>query len=266
MTLRTWSVAQIRQLLAGGTADPRLLRALARDPRAGVRQLVRRVRAQQAREARRAARWEDLAAVERRYRRLGFTVIAGVDEAGVAPLAGPVVAAAVVLPPEARWPDLDDSKRLPPVRRDALYARIMTEAVAVAAAQASVEEIDALNILQATRLAHRRAVEALSVRPHLVLLDGRYPADLPVPQAALVDGDARCACIAAASVVAKVTRDRLMRELDAAYPPYGFARHKGYPTREHLEAIRRWGPSPVHRRSFSSAWERQEVLAMEISG
>ena len=181
----------------------------------------------------------------------------------MAPLAGPVVAAAVVLPPEARWPHLDDSKRLPPARREDLYVRIVSEAVAVATGEATVEEIDRLNILQATRLAHRRAVEALGIRPHLVLLDGRYPADLPVPQAALVDGDARCACIAAASVVAKVTRDRLMRQLDAAFPQYGFGRHKGYPTRAHLEAIRRWGPSPVHRRSFASAWERQQALVLD---
>ncbi len=261
MDPRGYTVADVRRLLNGaGPVDPRLLRALARDPRRGVRRLLQTLRTRREREERLAARWEALAAVERQYRLLGFTVIAGVDEAGVAPLAGPVVAAAVVLPADACWPDLDDSKRLPPARREALYARILDQAVAVGTGQATVEEIDRLNILQATRLAHRRAVEGLGVRPHLVLLDGRYPADLPVPQAALVDGDATCACIAAASVVAKVTRDRLMRELDAAYPQYGFARHKGYPTRDHLRAIRRYGPSPAHRRSFSSAWERQQTL------
>jgi ribonuclease HII len=261
VNLRTCTVAQIHRLVGGDSpVDPHLLRALARDPRAGVRRLGQRLRARQARQARQALRWEALTAVEQQYRRLGFASIAGVDEAGVAPLAGPVVAAAVILPPGIRWPDLDDSKRLPPARRDDLYARIVATATAVAIGQATVEEIDRLNILQATRLAHRRAVEGLGVRPHLVLLDGRYPADLPVPQVALVDGDATCACIAAASVVAKVTRDRLMRELDVAYPQYGFARHKGYPTREHLEALWRWGPSPVHRRSFASAWERQQML------
>jgi ribonuclease HII len=203
---------------------------------------------------------------EEEQRTAGFTAIAGVDEVGVAPLAGPVLAAAVILPPDIHLPQLNDSKQLTPVQRDVLYEQIMAVACTVHMGMATVEEIDRLNILQATRLAHRRAIMGLSVRPQLVLIDGRFPANVPVPQLVVIDGDATCASIAAASVVAKVTRDRLMTDLDPRYPSYGFAQHKGYGTKQHLDAIRRHGLTPLHRRSFLPVRVRQEsLLAVEAT-
>ena len=145
-----------------------------------------------------------------------------------------------------------------------LYEQITACAVACQIGMATVEEIDRLNILQAMRLAHRRAILGLPIRPQLVLIDGRYAADVPVPQLVIVDGDATCGSVAAASVMAKVTRDRMMADLGRQFPQYGFGRHKGYGTREHLEAIRRYGVTPVHRRSFSTVRAHQETLQLSI--
>jgi len=182
---------------------------------------------------------------------VGVDLVAGVDEAGRGPLAGPVCAAAVILHP-ARIPDgLDDSKRLPEAAREALEPEIQLSAQAWAVAWASTAEIDRLNILQASLLAMRRAVWALHLTPTLALVDGnRCPTDLPCVARALVGGDGLEPSISAASVLAKVARDREMCRLDAEYPQYGFARHKGYGTREHLAALGRHGPCAIHRRSF----------------
>ncbi|MCL6515657.1 MAG: ribonuclease HII [Alicyclobacillus sp.] len=182
-------------------------------------------------------------------------VYAGVDEAGRGALAGPVVAAAVVLngPPE-RWVFVDDSKSLTYRQREALYERILRDAAAVSVGFASAAEIDEMNILQAARLAMGRAVEGLSVPVGLVLADGPYAPVFPTrPLRAVpvIDGDARCLSIAAASIVAKVARDRWMRGQAGAYPAYGFERHVGYGTPEHLSALATHGPTPLHRRSFA---------------
>jgi len=180
----------------------------------------------------------------------GWQVVAGVDEAGRGPLAGPVVAAAVVLPEAWKPGELDDSKRLPPSVREALYLRIVQEAVCWSVAVVEAEEIDRLNILRATHLAMARALDALPARPCGALVDGLAVPGLPCPHRPIVGGDACCVSIAAASILAKVSRDRLMVELDALHPGYGFARHKGYGTREHLLALQKLGVSPCHRRSF----------------
>jgi ribonuclease HII len=178
--------------------------------------------------------------------------VAGIDEAGRGPLAGPVVAAAVVLPAGFTHALLNDSKVLLPAVRAAIYAELTTNpAVAWAFAIVDSVEIDRLNILRATHEAMRRAFAALPCRPEHVLIDGRPVHPFPVEHTALVDGDAISLSIAAASVIAKVTRDRLMVELDAQYPVYGFAQHKGYATREHLAILARDGPCPIHRFSFS---------------
>lgn len=200
---------------------------------------------------RRAARMGVLLRVERALWQSGIGRVAGVDEAGVGPLAGPVVAAAVIAAPQTRWLGVDDSKALRPALRAQLEERIRAEALAVGVGTAEVDEIDRVNIYQATLLAMRRAVEALGLAPEHVLVDARTIPGLAVPQTAYVRGDARSFSIAAASIVAKATRDRLMLDLDARYPEYGFARHMGYGTRQHLEALRRHGPSPAHRRSFA---------------
>ena len=178
-------------------------------------------------------------------------LLAGVDEAGRGPLAGPVVAAAVMLDERAPIRGLADSKTLGLRARERLYDEIMAKALCCRIAQASVDEIDHLNILQATLLAMRRAVEGLRLRPHLVVVDGNRPPALAVPVRTIVKGDAKVACISAASILAKVHRDRLCEELHAQHPQYGFDGHKGYATKEHLDALRTHGPCPQHRRSFA---------------
>jgi len=177
-------------------------------------------------------------------------LVAGVDEAGRGPLAGPVTAAAVILDPGAPILGLDDSKRLTAARREALESEIITRALAWSVAEASVEEIDRLNILQATLLAMQRAVTGLSLAPVRALIDGNRCPRLPCPAEAIVGGDASVQVISAASILAKVARDREMARLDTLYPSYGLAQHKGYPTRAHIAALRTLGPSPVHRCSF----------------
>jgi ribonuclease HII len=178
--------------------------------------------------------------------------VAGLDEVGRGPLAGPVMAAAVILDPQGVPDGVNDSKRLSAKQREDLYEEIMACAVAVAIAGASHSEIDALNIRQATLLAQRRALAALAVPPRYVLIDGNdLPDRLHCPGRTIVKGDAICVSIAAASIVAKVTRDRLMAKLCRIYPSYGFSRHAGYATREHLAAIAAHGPCPFHRMSFS---------------
>ena len=181
----------------------------------------------------------------------GFVRIAGVDEAGVGPLAGPVVAAAVILPVGHRIARVDDSKKLSEAARDALAPVIRAEAIAWAVASASVQEIDALNIYQAGLLAMRRAVEALEPAPDALLVDARRVPGVPQPQTSIVGGDAASLSIAAASILAKTARDALMLELDAAHPQYGFARHKGYPTPAHLSALRAHGACAAHRTSYA---------------
>ena len=180
----------------------------------------------------------------------GPGLIAGVDEAGRGPLAGPVVAAAVVLDEQRPIAGLNDSKKLTARKREQLFDEIRAKALCFCIAQASVEEIDTLNILQATLLAMQRAVQGLRLKPAKVLVDGNRLPALPVPAEAIVKGDAKVRVISAASIVAKVRRDAWCAEVHEQFPQYGFATHKGYPTAEHLEALRRYGPSPVHRRSF----------------
>jgi ribonuclease HII len=189
--------------------------------------------------------------------------IAGVDEAGRGPLAGPVIAAAVILDPENPVIGLKDSKQLTPSRREALYLEITQKAIAWEVGRAGVEEIDRLNILQATLLAMRRAVVRLSPPARYVLVDGNQCPRLDCPVEAVVGGDSTIAAISAASIIAKVTRDREMVELDRRYPGYGLARHKGYPSREHLLALQRLGVTPLHRRSYAPV---RKLLSKEEEG
>ncbi len=180
----------------------------------------------------------------------GVVHIAGVDEVGRGPLAGPVVAAAVILDPQFHIDGLADSKKLSEKRRDALDLIIREHALAWSLGRAEVEEIDRINILQASLLAMRRAVEGLSIAPSHALVDGNRCPDLPCSVEAIVGGDSSEPAISAASIIAKVARDREMAELDLLYPGYGLAKHKGYPTRTHIEALQRLGVSDIHRRSF----------------
>ena len=199
------------------------------------------------------ARIERMTRRERECWQLGVR-LAGVDEAGRGPLAGPVVAACVAMPPEPLLMDVNDSKKVSEKKREALYDEIYRVAQAVGVGVASVEEIETLNIKNAARLAMKRAIEA--AHPDRILVDAERDLDVDVPQEGIVHGDAECYCIAAASIIAKVTRDRMMLELDREYQQYGFAQHKGYGTAAHYEALRAYGPCPAHRRLFiRSAFE-----------
>ncbi len=189
--------------------------------------------------------------VERRCHREGFRRIAGIDEAGRGPLAGPVVAAAAVFDPAEIIEGIDDSKRLSEKRREAIFDVILERALDFGVGISRQDEIDEYNILEATRMAMRRAVMNLRRSPDCLLIDGMPLPGIDIFQEAIVGGDARCRCIAGASIIAKVVRDRIMRDFDQKFPGYGFARNKGYPTREHLEAIQELGVLPIHRQTFA---------------
>lgn len=228
-----------------------LLAALRRDRRTGVRRLHDALRRRREREREERQRLDAMLHFERVLWKSGVERIAGVDESGVGPLAGPVVAAAVVFPPDVDLAGIDDSKKIvDPDRRDELAESIRAAASGWSVGVADVAEIDRLNVYHAAILAMRRAVEGLPEPPEHLLLDAREIEGLGIPQNRFERGDGINYSIAAASIVAKTHRDRLMRELDRRYPEYGFARHKGYGTAEHQEAIRTHGPSPIHRTSF----------------
>lgn len=180
----------------------------------------------------------------------GYEMICGIDEAGRGPLAGPVFAAAVILPEGLEDLGINDSKKLSEKKRDALYDLIREKAIAYSVASASEKEIDEINILNATFLAMKRAIDGLSVRPDIALVDGNRKPDTGIEELTLIKGDAKSISIAAASILAKVSRDRCLLELDKAYPEYQFAQHKGYPTKLHYEMLKEHGISPVHRLSF----------------
>ncbi|MBR1456801.1 MAG: ribonuclease HII [Oscillospiraceae bacterium] len=192
----------------------------------------------------------DLWSLENEIYDEGFTLLCGVDEAGRGPLAGPVYAAAVILPRGLVIEGLNDSKKLTEKKREALFEPICASAVAFAIARAEVEEIEELNILNATFLAMNRAVSRLDPQPQLALIDGNRDGGIRLESRCVVKGDSRCADIAAASILAKVSRDRYMLEMAERYPQYAFEKHKGYGTKQHYEAIRAFGPSPIHRMSF----------------
>ena len=244
----------------------RLRRRLRDDPRGGAQQLYetldKRLKGMR-RERRRIAKLFSYR--DELYAR-GLRVVAGIDEVGVGPLAGPVVAAAVILPDAVDLPGLDDSKKLSRRAREKLDEAIREQAVAVAIGESDPGEIDRINILQATLQAMRRAVAALTRRPEHLLVDARTIPGVAAPQTALVGGDSRDASIAAASIVAKVHRDALMRRYDEQHPGYGFTRHMGYGTAAHLAALRDLGPSPIHRRSFAPVAHALGGARGEVAG
>ena len=188
----------------------------------------------------------------------GYTAVCGCDEAGRGPLCGPVVAAAVILPRGLIIEGLNDSKKLTEKKREALFEVIKEKALAYGIAEASAEEIDEINILNASMLAMRRAVDALQVKADFCLIDGNASRGFTIPTETVVKGDSKSYSIAAASILAKVTRDRMCVELDASFPMYGIAKHKGYPTKEHMDAVRKFGPAPIHRKSFLKFLDKDE--------
>ena len=244
----------------GGRAMPAHIEAaLAADPRAGARAILEAVGRRRRENRAEGQRLRKMLRFETTLWTAGETYVAGVDEAGMSPLAGPVAAAAVILAPGTRIPEVDDSKRLDAETRERLAPIIKARAVAWAVSFAEVEEIDRINIYWAGLAAMRRAVTALAPAARHLLIDARKLRDLPLPQQAIVGGDGKSLSIAAASILAKTARDARMRELDGTYPGYGFAQHKGYPVPAHARALVRLGACPVHRRSFALV---REVLGL----
>jgi ribonuclease HII len=247
--LRTFYVERGRPL-------PRELEAAMRsDSRRGILNVLQSIQSRRRGNRREGQRLRTMLRFERELWQRGITAVAGVDEAGMSPLAGPVAAGAVVLAPGTRLPDVDDSKRLSESERERLAPIIRAQAVAWAVAFVEPDEIDRINIYRAGLLAMRRAVEALAVVPQFLLIDARRLKDVSIPQDPIVGGDGKSLSIAAASVLAKTARDARMRELETTYSGYGFGKHKGYGTREHVEALLRLGVTPIHRMSFAPVRE-----------
>lgn len=240
------TISEIEKRLAEGEVPDEFLAACREDKRRGVERLLQKFQ----REAAERERVAGLYTYEREAEKEGFSLVAGVDEAGRGPLAGPVVVAAVILPLGIYLPKLNDSKKLSAALRVSLYEVICEKAVALHCSIVDAATIDRVNIYQATVNGMYDAVLALDPNPQKVLIDAVPLTKLPMPSLSIVQGDAKSASIAAASIIAKVTRDRLMTQYDTQYPRYGFAKHKGYGTAQHLEALRAYGPCPIHRRSF----------------
>jgi ribonuclease HII len=230
-------------------------RALRADEHPSAKAILRAVDRRRREHRSEGQRLRSILRYERELWAAGTVRVAGVDEAGMSPLAGPVAAGAVIFPPGFRLPGVDDSKKLDPKERDRLAPLIQAAAVAWAVAFVEPEEIDRLNIYWAGLLAMRRAVEALGVVPEYLLIDGRKLQDLPIPQLRIFKGDEKSLTIAAASILAKTSRDARMVELDVRYPGYGFAQHKGYPVRAHREALKKQGACEIHRKSFARVRE-----------
>ncbi len=250
MTEKKQSISAIREIFAAAseTELPALYLEYEEDSRAGVQNLIQKYQKQEEALKKERERTEQMKIYEHKYEDLGW--ICGIDEVGRGPLAGPVVAGAVILPRDGKILYLNDSKQLTAKKRDELYDVIMREAVAVGIGYASPARIDEINILQATYEAMREAISKLSVKPDVLLNDAVKIPQVDIRQVPIIKGDAKSVSIAAASIVAKVTRDRLMEEYDKVLPGYGFASNKGYGSAEHIAALKEIGPSPIHRQSF----------------
>ncbi len=243
-------ISEIKKALQAASIDelPAFIEAYGSDTRSGVAALVRKAEKKRKDYQKELARTEEMKAFEKKYE--AFSYICGIDEVGRGPLAGPVTAGAVILPKDCDILYLNDSKQLTEKKREELFEVIMEKAVATGIGFASPKRIDEINILQATYEAMREAISELAVVPDLLLNDAVTIPEVSIRQIPIIKGDAKSVSIAAASIIAKVTRDRLMAEYDEIYPGYGFAANKGYGVQEHIEALKKLGPTPIHRRSF----------------
>ena len=244
------SAAKIKETLQAASTEklPEFIAEYETDPRSGVQKLVASARKKLDALEKEKQRIENLKKYEREYAQ--YSYICGIDEVGRGPLAGPVVAGAVILPKDCHILYINDSKQLSEKKREELYDVILEGAVSVGIGMASPERIDEINILQATYEAMRQAISKLSVQPQLFLNDAVTIPEVQIPQVPIIKGDAKSVSIAAASIVAKVTRDRMMEEYDKVLPEYGFASNKGYGSAAHIEALKKYGPSPIHRKTF----------------
>ena len=245
------TIMELKELFSLKQPDEEVIQLLKGDPRKGVKQLAGRLERKQQRQDKLRQVWQQREAYCDKLRNQGYNLICGLDEAGRGPLAGPVAAGAVVLPADCYLPGLDDSKKLSAAKREELAAWIQEIALGWEVVLISSSRIDEINILQATYQAMETALKRLKLEPHYLLLDGELELSTSIPQEKVIDGDARINAIAAASILAKVTRDTLMEEYHQQYPQYNFASNKGYGTAEHIAALEKYGPSPIHRHSFA---------------
>lgn len=250
-------ISEIKSILqaASDTELPAFINAYEKDVRPGVKVLVEKALKRQAAYEKELSRTEKMKEYEKKY--VSFSYICGIDEVGRGPLAGPVVAGAVILPKDCDILYLNDSKQLSEKKREELYALIMEKALATGLGVVVPERIDEINILQATYEAMRQAIGKLKHKPQLLLNDAVTIPGVSIKQVPIIKGDAKSISIAAASIIAKVTRDRMMVEYDRTYPQYGFASNKGYGAKAHIEAIKKFGPTPIHRRSFIGNFVRE---------
>lgn len=258
------TIAEIKNILASDDVPEDVMKVLMADERKGVQKLLLSYMKRLDRESKERLRVEKMYETENTFYKEGLSLIAGMDEVGRGPLAGPVTVAAVILPPHWFAAGLNDSKKVTPKHREELAEKIKKEAVAYSIISLPREEIDALNIYGATLTAMYQAVKSLSVQPEAVIVDA-MPVHLKIPVRSMIHGDARSASVAAASIIAKVHRDHLMEEYDKQYPGYGFAQNKGYGTKEHIDAIRELGVTPIHRRSFEPVKHMVETGNFKIN-
>lgn len=257
MNIGEMSIKEIRAWIEKLDELPKdFLQLLKEDKRAGVQEIARQQEAAIARQEKLALQWTEMTHYERQLRDKGHVHLFGVDEVGRGPLAGPVVAAAVCLSADFYLPGLNDSKKVPVATREAYYEIIMRDAIAVGIGSVDAGRIDAINILNATKEAMVKAITSASVAPDACLIDAVQLAGLTCEQVPIIGGDGKSVSIAAASIVAKVTRDRMMADFAKEYPQYGFDKHAGYGTAEHLAAIGRYGPTPIHRMTFTGVKEQ----------
>jgi ribonuclease HII len=257
INIKKMSLKKLQNLMneRGPEIYPEIIQVLGQDPRGGAQKLVRYCQVKLEEWQRERERLSRMFSYERQVWAMGYRLVAGLEEAGRGPLAGPVVAAAVILPGEAYLPGLDDSKRLSARRRQELYELIRERAVAIGIGMVHPEGIDEANVMMATYKAMVKAVNHLAVSPDYLLIDALHLPGVTHPQSPIVGGEGLSCSIAAASIVAKVTRDNHMIEMDRLYPQYGFAHHKGYGTAEHREALEKYGPCPIHRKTFGPVRE-----------
>ncbi|GED70272.1 ribonuclease HII [Brevibacillus reuszeri] len=257
MNVADMSIKEIRLAIEKMDEVPKdFLQLLKEDQRAGVQALARQQEAAIARQEKLAAMWTEMTSYERALREKGHVHLFGIDEVGRGPLAGPVVACAVCLPEDFYLPGLNDSKKIPVATREAFYEVIVRDALAIGVGIVDAARIDEINILQATKEAMKNAIDNAAILPDACLIDAVQLSDLPCEQVPIIGGDAKSVSIAAASIVAKVTRDRMMAAYANEYPAYGFEKNAGYGTAEHLSAIARFGPTPIHRMTFTGVKEQ----------
>lgn len=255
INIHKMSIKEIRDLLEDGSIDAQMEECLLLDSRQGVRRLMEQYAKRMERQRQLEEQWERMTIHEKQLQAKGYRLIAGMDEVGRGPLAGPVVAAAVILPEGFYLPGLNDSKKVPPAMRESFYEVITSQAIAYTVAFAASDVIDEINIYRATQKVMRECMDKLTIKPDICLVDGKKMTELAVEQLAIVGGDGLSISIAAASIIAKVTRDRWMAQAARDYPEYGFDQHAGYGTPDHLKAIAKYGPSPLHRKTFAGVKE-----------